>query len=214
MCPSSHHILHLAHSEGFSLTGGKYAQITIHYKSKEVHKQWCLNFWENSNMPIFLPIQPLSLSSHEKRAEKCSQNLRSWSDVSWGRAQTGVGFCAPCLAQLDFFIHGRQWGRGAGQVNKPRRAWQFDIMHSDSTMKNLPWKNRHDLACFEKHLATEDIGFHTVRHKMWSTAGRRSPIEPRVLLWQRAAPCLHVYKMHCLCKILPAVFRLPIIGWR
>ena len=38
MCPSSHHILHLAHSEGFSFTGGnkhgKYAQITNHYKSK------------------------------------------------------------------------------------------------------------------------------------------------------------------------------------
>ena len=160
-----------------------------------------------SSNPAAQPLKPWKAC--RKMLPKSAELVKRVLGVCTNRS--GI-LCA--MFGATWFFHGRQWGRGAGQVNKSRKAWQFDIMHSDSTMKNLPWKNRHDLACFEKHLATEDIGFHTVRHKMWSTAGRRSPIEPRVLLWQRAAPCLHVYKMHCLCKIRPSVFRLPIIGWR
>ena len=139
MCPSSHHILHLAHSEGFSLTGGKYAQITNHYKSKEVHKQWCLNFWENSNMPIFLnpAAQPLKpWKACRKMLPKSAELVRRVLGACTNRS--GI-LCA--MFGATWFFHSwttvGEGGRAGKQTKEGMTIWHhaFRLDYEELAMK-------------------------------------------------------------------------------
>ena len=120
-------------SEGFSFTGGQEKkQSCIQNQRHAARYIWTFEiFWDDACKEIqntmFLFFQPHNFQCcHEKRTEKCSKDLRNWSDVLWRCAETRVGFCTPTLAQLVFFkyffLRMTVVGK-AGQANKSRKEW-------------------------------------------------------------------------------------------